>query len=170
MAIKYGQRVAVLTAWYIDGEARGVNVIFGSEGMLEGTSASEFAGFGFTGYLKYREFEFEDGNSRKTFGGYLSAPKLNKDDKYEDGWFYINLDVYNGENDNIAYLVNVSDVQDGKIGKKIFAGSLFKGRVKGMSNGTISEILPDEETKSTKSRKSSTKSKKTLADDDDVPF
>lgn len=138
---QFGQRVAVIQANFINKELRGGVIVFGDCDYTDDTTAEDYAGLGFTFVAKYRETDYGD-----TFGGYVSSPKLDKDAKeYPESSFYINLNPYTGENENIAYMVTLTKVDGREFGEKLFGGILYKGALKGFCQGTLSTLIAEEE-------------------------
>ena len=172
----FGQRIAIIQANFINKELRGGVIVFGDCDYTDGTTAEDYAGLGFTFVAKYRETDYGD-----TFGGFVSSPKLDKDaDGYPDSYFYINLNPYAGDNEDIAYLVSLTQMNGREFGEKLFGGILYKGAVKGFCQGTLSTLESDEEEPApkrgkgkkqtqSKSPNTSTKSESSRFDDD-IPF
>ena len=182
---QFGERIASIQCNYINKELRGGMIVFGDETYTAGTTAEDYEGRGFSFLVKFRTTDYGD-----TYGGYVSGPKLDKDaQEYPESFFYINLNPYVGENDKIAYLVSVTEVNDGEFGEKIFGGILYKSGIAGFCQGTLSTLKPaddeEEEVKSKRSRGKQTKSKPTSRasgkkpkyskpdpniDEDDIPY
>lgn len=176
----FGQRIAIIQANFINKELRGGVIVFGDSDYTDGTTADDYAGLGFTFVAKYRETDYGD-----TFGGYVASPKLDKDaEGYPESSFYINLNPYTGENENIAYMVTLTKVDGREFGEKLFGGILYKGAVKGFCQGTLSTLESEDEEEpapkrgkgkkqtQSKSPNTSTKSKSSPKSsfDDDIPF
>jgi hypothetical protein len=153
--MKYGKRVGIIKVNFVNKDARAGVIVFGDMNQLEGTCAEDYAYQGYTFYAVYKEGEY--GSS---FGGYVSSPKLEKEDKeYPPASFYIYINPYNGDNENIAYTCSIKVVDNGEFGDTLLSGVLFKGAVKGLCDGTISELLPDEDEDEVKTSRRGSKSR-----------
>lgn len=144
----YGIRVAQISMNYVNKDVRAGFIVFGNKATLSKSDEVNLSlsGKGFTFYLKARENDYG-----VTYGGFVSSPKLNKDDEYGTASYWMDANPYKKDGSSIVYLVNLTEVYmddaagEREFGEKRFGGALYASdSVKGLSQGTLSILISDD--------------------------
>lgn len=146
-------RVAQIQLRFVNETTRAGDIIFGEVEEIDNTQCAAHASCGYTFFLQSKSKQTDKG-VWQYYGGFVSPVRLNKESEYPPAQFYIYVTPYKGENENIAYTVNLTAYEagagddDGQFGGRCASGILYKGNLPGYCNGWLFDVDPEEVSKS----------------------